>query len=119
MFAEADVSAVGNADEALHEEQDEMVAVTRTPKPSLLEANFGTMERPLRADLNSKDTVKQLEDYAVETSRFGYTKSYAHSIMTRTHVVGVFSRCKAVLTDGFPKLQNNQFKRIPSRKQIQ
>ena len=67
VFAEADVSAVGNADEALHEEQDEMVAVTRTPKPTLLEANFGTMERPLRAELNSKDTVKQLADYCVET----------------------------------------------------
>ena len=67
VFAEADVSAVGNADEALHEEQDEMVVVMRTPKPTLLEANFGTMERPLRADLNSKDTVKQLADYAVET----------------------------------------------------
>jgi hypothetical protein len=61
MFAEAGVSAVGNADEALHKEQDEMVVVTRTLKPTLLlEANFGTMERPLCANLNSKDTVKQL-----------------------------------------------------------
>jgi hypothetical protein len=43
VFAEADVSTVGNADEALHEEQDKMVVVVRTPKPTLLEANFGTM----------------------------------------------------------------------------